>query len=41
MLCAWIVATALAERRRPKTGPAFAEDVETVCYELFRGWGAR
>jgi hypothetical protein len=35
LLCAWIISTALAERRRPKVGASFAEDVETVCYELF------
>lgn len=35
LLCAWIISTALAERRRPKLGANFAEDIETVCYELF------
>lgn len=35
LLCAWIISTALAERRRPKVGPGFAEDIETVCFELF------
>lgn len=35
LLCAWIISTALAERRRPKVGASFADDIETVCYELF------
>jgi hypothetical protein len=35
LLSAWIISMALAERRRPKVGASFAEDVETVCYELF------
>lgn len=41
LLCAWIISTALAERRRPKMGASFAEDIETVCYELFTRWSRR
>lgn len=41
MLCAWLVSMAIAEQRRPRLGSAYADEVETLCYELFERWGER
>lgn len=38
MLCAWLVSMAIAEQRRPRVGAAFADEVDSLCHELFSKW---